>query len=93
MTLPGTTLEEEFRRRNAPINGVAAYCEFQEGGATARSRGRPPTRKASPIPAKEAWHQSIRHSKAISLPGEETNDLFSLSRQPKFANEQAYPFL
>ena len=59
MALPGTTLEEEFRRRNAPINVVAAYCEFQEGGATARSRGRPPTRKVSPIPAKEAWHQAF----------------------------------
>ena len=29
-------------------------CKFQEGGATARPRGRPPTGKVSPIPAKEA---------------------------------------
>jgi hypothetical protein len=36
---------------------------------------------------------STRQSKTISLPEEETNDLFSLSRQPKFANEQAYLFL
>jgi hypothetical protein len=53
MTLPGTTLEEEFHRRNAAINAVAAYCKFQEGGAATRPRGRPPTGKASPIPAKE----------------------------------------
>jgi hypothetical protein len=59
MTLLGTTLEEEFRQRNAGINAVAAYCTFQEGGAAARLRRRPPTRKASPIPAKEAWHQAF----------------------------------
>jgi hypothetical protein len=59
MTLPGTTLEEEFRRRNAAINAVAAYCKFQEGGAAARPRGRPPARKASPIPAKEVWHKAF----------------------------------
>jgi hypothetical protein len=59
MTLPGTTLEEEFCRRNAAINAVAAYCRFQEGGAAAQPRGRLPTRKASPIPAKEAWHQAF----------------------------------
>ncbi len=53
MTLPGTTLEEEFRRHNAAINAVAAYCKFQEGGAAARPRGSLPTGKASPIPAKE----------------------------------------
>ncbi|CAG8982679.1 hypothetical protein HYALB_00000958 [Hymenoscyphus albidus] len=41
MTLPGATLEEEFRRRNAAINAVAAYCNFQEGGAVARPRGKP----------------------------------------------------
>lgn len=29
--LPGTTLEEKFRRRNAAINVVAAYCNFREG--------------------------------------------------------------
>jgi hypothetical protein len=63
MTLPGTTLEEEFRRRNAAINTVAAYCKFQEGGATARPRGRPPTGKASPILAKEAWHQALDRAK------------------------------
>jgi len=28
MTLLGTTIEEEFRRRNAAINAVAAYCHF-----------------------------------------------------------------
>jgi hypothetical protein len=53
MTLPGTTVEEEFRRRNAAISAVAVYCHFQEGGAVAMPRGRPSTRKASPTPAKE----------------------------------------
>ena len=28
MTLLGTTLEEEIRRRNASIDAVAAYCYF-----------------------------------------------------------------
>jgi len=55
MTLPGKTLKEEFRRRNAAINAVAAYCKFQEGGDAARPRGRGRTamRKARPTPAKE----------------------------------------
>jgi len=53
MTLPGTTVVEEFRRRNAAIDAVATYCHFQEGGAVAMPRGRPSTRKASPTPSKE----------------------------------------
>jgi hypothetical protein len=68
MAIPGTTSEEEFRRHNAAINAVAAYCKFHEGGAAARPRGRPPTVKATPIPAKETspqlvaaepWHQAF----------------------------------
>lgn len=43
MTLPGTTVEEEFCRRNAAINAVAAYCHFQEGGAVAMPRAMPPS--------------------------------------------------
>jgi hypothetical protein len=35
ITLLETTLKKEFRRRNAAINAVAAYCHFQEGGAAA----------------------------------------------------------
>jgi hypothetical protein len=31
MSLPGATLEEEFSRRNATIDVVAAYCKFEEG--------------------------------------------------------------
>jgi hypothetical protein len=54
MTLPGTTIEEEFRRRNAAIDAVAAYCHFQEGGAAALLRKRSFTRRASPTPSKEA---------------------------------------
>jgi hypothetical protein len=41
MTLPGTTLEEEFRRRDAAIDAVGAYCRFEEGGPP---RGRKPAR-------------------------------------------------
>jgi hypothetical protein len=48
MTLPGTTLEEEFRRRNAAIDAVAAYCKFEEGGPP---RGRRPARQASLFPS------------------------------------------
>lgn len=44
ITLPGTTLEEEFRRRNAAIDAVAAYCRFEEYGPV---RGRKPASKAS----------------------------------------------
>jgi hypothetical protein len=53
MTLPGTTVVEEFRRRNAAIDAVADYCHFQEGGAVAMPRGRPPTQ------AKEACPQLV----------------------------------
>jgi hypothetical protein len=71
ITVLGTTLEEEFRWRNAAINAVAIYCKFQEGGAAAQPHRRPPTRKASPIPAKEAspipakeaWHQAFDKAK------------------------------
>ncbi|KAH8759530.1 hypothetical protein F5882DRAFT_431795 [Hyaloscypha sp. PMI_1271] len=54
MTLPGTTIEEEFRRRNAAIDVVAAYYYFQEGRATALPRKRSSTRRTSPMPSKEA---------------------------------------
>jgi Protein of unknown function (DUF3435) len=54
MTLPGTTIKEEFCRRNAAIDAVAAYCHFQEGGAAALPRQRSSTRRASPTPSKEA---------------------------------------
>ncbi|KAI9774180.1 MAG: hypothetical protein M1839_001882 [Geoglossum umbratile] len=50
MTMPGTTVEEEFRWRNAAIDAVAAYCDFQEGGAVAMPRGRPPTQAKGACP-------------------------------------------
>ena len=31
MTLPGTTIEEEFRYRNMTINVITTYYHFQEG--------------------------------------------------------------
>ncbi|CAM6005577.1 unnamed protein product, partial [Sphagnum balticum] len=57
ITLPGTTIEEEFRRRNAAIDVVAAYCHFQEGGAAAIPRKRSSTRRTSPTPSREASPQ------------------------------------
>lgn len=53
MTLPGTTVVEEFRWPNAAIDAIAAYCHFQEGGAIAMPRGRLSTRRASLTPSKE----------------------------------------
>lgn len=69
MTLPGTTVAEEFRRRNAAIDAVATYCHFQEGGSVPQPRAGPCTRKASPTPsqkinpqlaAAEAEKQAVR---------------------------------
>lgn len=58
MTLPRTTLKEEFRRRNAAINAVASYCKFQEEGATAaRSQRKQPTARMSSVPAQDAFPQ------------------------------------
>lgn len=57
MTLPGTTLEEEFSRRNAAIDVVAAYCKFQEGGTVARSQARLPYARTWRISAKETCPQ------------------------------------
>lgn len=64
MSLPGTTLEEEFRRRNAAINAVADYCKFEEGGAPARRGGRqatkPPVQKPNPqLMAARAEEQAL----------------------------------
>jgi hypothetical protein len=54
ITLLGTTIKEEFRRRNAAINAVAAYCHFWEGKAAALPRKRSSTRRASLTLSKEA---------------------------------------
>jgi hypothetical protein len=66
ITLPGTTLEEEFRRRNAAIDAVAAYCRFEEGGSV---RGRKPASKASLLPPLDADPQvmaAIAEEQALS---------------------------
>ena len=59
MTLPVTTIEEEFRRRNAAIDTVAAYCHFQEGGAAAIPRKWSSTRRTSPMPLKDTSPQLV----------------------------------
>ncbi len=38
ISLPGSCLEEEIRRRSTAIRRVAAYCHFEEGG-TSRNHG------------------------------------------------------
>merc|ERR1712225_130629 len=53
------TIEEEFSRRNAAIDAVAAYCHFQEGGAAALPRKRSSTRQTSPMPSKETSPQLV----------------------------------
>lgn len=66
ITLPGTTLEEEFRRRNAVIDAVAAYCRFEEGEPV---RGRKPASKASLLPPLDADPQvmaAIAEEQALS---------------------------
>jgi hypothetical protein len=59
ITLPGTTLEEEFGQYSTAINTIAAYCKFQEGGAVAWPRKRPPTGRARPTLAKKADLQLV----------------------------------
>jgi hypothetical protein len=56
LNLPGTTLEEEFARRNAAIDAVAAYCKFEEGGSP---RGRKSTKKANPPPSLDVDLQAV----------------------------------
>jgi hypothetical protein len=53
IALPGTTLEEELGRHNIAIDAVAAYCNFQEGGAATQPRGRPSTGRATATPLEE----------------------------------------
>jgi hypothetical protein len=54
MTLPGTTVVEEFCRCNTAIDAVTAYCHFQEGGTVAMLYTRLSIQRASPTPSKEA---------------------------------------
>jgi hypothetical protein len=56
LTLPETTLEEEFARRNAAIDAVAAYCKFEEGGPP---RGRKPTKHSNPLPSLDVDPQVV----------------------------------
>ena len=67
MALPGTTIEEEFRRRNAAIDAVAAYCYFQEGGAAALLRKRSSTRRTSLMPSKETSPQLAAQAEKQAL--------------------------
>ena len=50
------TLKEEFARRNAAIDAVAAYCRFEEGGPP---WGRKLTKKASSLASLEVDPQVV----------------------------------
>jgi hypothetical protein len=39
LTLPGSTLEEEYRRRSTAISAIAAYCKVEEGVTRRVQRG------------------------------------------------------
>jgi hypothetical protein len=95
MTLPGTTIKEEFRRYNTAVDAVAAYCHFQEGGAAAQPRARPSTRRASPTPSKEtnpqlaaakAEKQALIDAMVLMFTGKRTTTCFLC------LGEQSLPF-
>ena len=56
LTLPGTTLEEEFSRRNTTIDAIATYCKFEVGGPPL---GRKPIKKTTLLPSPYADPQVI----------------------------------
>ncbi|KAH8598361.1 hypothetical protein B0O99DRAFT_650275 [Bisporella sp. PMI_857] len=56
MTLPETTLEKKFRRRDAAIDAVAAYCRYKKSGSPRR---RKPSKKESPVSSPNADPQVI----------------------------------
>jgi hypothetical protein len=95
ITLPGTTIVEEFRRRNTAIDAVTTYYHFQEGGAIAMPCGRPSTRKASPTPLKEtnpqlaaaeAEKQALRDTMLLVFIEKRTTTCFL------YLGEQSLPF-
>ena len=97
MTLPGTTIEEEFRRRNAAIDAVAAYCHFQEGGAAALPRKRSSTRRTSPEPstetrlqlsAAEAEKQALRDAMLLVFTEKRTTTCFLCLGEPSLPFEK-----
>ncbi|KAH7370264.1 hypothetical protein BKA65DRAFT_471486 [Rhexocercosporidium sp. MPI-PUGE-AT-0058] len=83
ITLPGTTVVEEFRRRNAAIDAVAAFCHFQEGGAVAMPHGRPSTQK---LAAAEAEKKALRDAMLLVFTEKRTTTCFLC------LGEQSLPF-
>ena len=103
MTLPATTLEDEMRRRNAAITAVTAYCKIEEGGCDWPNREGVLTSHATsttvkeeadtvPLVVIEPWDQAFSLAKR-SVSEEKRPTICFLSRQPKFTNGQARPFL
>jgi hypothetical protein len=86
MTLPGTTVVEEFRRRNAAIDAVATYCHFQEGGAVAMPRGRPSKETNPQLAAAEAEKQALREAMLLVFTEKRTTTCFLC------LGEQSLPF-
>jgi len=81
MTLPGSTIEEEFRRRNTAIDAVAAYCHFQEGGAVAMPHGRRPTQAKGACPqlaAAEAEKQALSDAMLLVFTEKRTTPVSSV---------------
>jgi len=60
MSLPGSTLEAETRRRNDAINAIVAYCKTEEGGTYRPNRQRRSTAHlASPATKTEEGAQPL----------------------------------
>jgi Protein of unknown function (DUF3435) len=92
MTLPETTLEEEFRRRNAAIDAVAAYCHFQEGGAAARPRERPSKETNPQLAAAEDEKQALSAAMLLVFTEERTTCFLCLGKQSLPLEKRTYKF-
>ncbi|KAJ9656079.1 hypothetical protein H2201_008651 [Coniosporium apollinis] len=66
MTLPGTSLEDEVRRRNAAIDAVTDYCKVEEGGTYLTNHPRRSVRGVAPMAVKtEGDTQPVAASTAL----------------------------
>ncbi|KAH8587036.1 hypothetical protein B0O99DRAFT_699067 [Bisporella sp. PMI_857] len=72
LTLPETSLENEYQRRIAAVNAITAYCGVEEGPAPRRiQRGRPVKDESPPVLKTEepdALSQAIRSIKNKKRP-------------------------
>ncbi|KAH8585358.1 hypothetical protein B0O99DRAFT_679450, partial [Bisporella sp. PMI_857] len=72
LTLPETSLENEYQRRIAAVNAITAYCGVEEGPASRRiQRGRPVKDESPPVLKTEepdTLSQAIRSIKSEKRP-------------------------